>query len=241
MKSSELTVLYEDNHLLVALKPAGVLIQGDKTGDPTLLAVAKQWLITKYQKPGNAFLGLVHRLDRPVAGVVVFAKTSKAASRLSTQFRQRTVQKSYLAVVQGHLNQSSATLTHYIKKRMGNRRVHIAERHFPDARQASLSYNVLETRDDLTAQSVRNNMTLVYGIQNGFFEAKKLRERGLDPNAAVQSKLEAQALLKAVTLTKEQEKAIENAIKYTLDAPAAKPAKAYKGDTYTDENVFEGL
>lgn len=98
-----------------------------------------------------------------------------------------------------------------------------------------------ETRDDLTAQSVRNNMTLVYGIQNGFFNAKSLRERGLNPDASVQNKLEAQALLRAVKLTKEQEKSIDAAIKYTLNAPAAKPAKAYKGDTYTDENVFEGL
>jgi 23S rRNA pseudouridine1911/1915/1917 synthase len=154
MELSELTVLYEDNHLLVVLKPAGLLIQGDKTGDTTLLQVAKQWLIDKYQKPGNAFLGLVHRLDRPVAGVVVFAKTSKAASRLSTQFRQRTVRKSYLAVIEGQLEPSSATLTHYIKKRMGNRRVHIAEQPFPDAQQASLSYNVLETKHDYTLVQV---------------------------------------------------------------------------------------
>lgn len=143
-----LNVLYEDNHLLAVVKPAGMLVQGDKTGDLSLLDLAKQWLIEKYQKPGNAFLGLVHRLDRPVAGVVVFAKTSKAASRLSIQFRERTVQKFYLAVVSGRMTPSSGTLIHYIKKRPGNRRVHIAEQPFQDAGNAELTYTVIEETVD---------------------------------------------------------------------------------------------
>ncbi len=88
MDPHELEILYEDNHLIAVHKPAGILVQGDETGDPTLIEAVKAWLKHKYAKPGNVYLGLVHRLDRPVAGVVLFAKTSKAASRLAAQFRE---------------------------------------------------------------------------------------------------------------------------------------------------------
>lgn len=94
--------LYIDNHLLVLFKPAGLLIQGDRTGDPSLHELARQYLKQSFHKPGNVFLGLVHRLDRPVSGVVVFARTSKAAGRLSTQFRQKQVKKTYWALVEGN-------------------------------------------------------------------------------------------------------------------------------------------
>ncbi len=100
---SDPEVLYLDNHLLVVRKPAGLLIQGDRTGDPTLLEQAREYVKRRYNKPGNVFLGLVHRLDRPVSGVVVFARTSKAASRLSEQFRSRRVNKTYLALVEGEI------------------------------------------------------------------------------------------------------------------------------------------
>lgn len=96
-----LRVLHVDNHLLVVRKPAGLLSQADHTGDPDVLTVCKAWVKAHYGKPGNVFLGLVHRLDRPVAGVMVLARTSKAASRLSRQIRERTVGKRYLAVVEG--------------------------------------------------------------------------------------------------------------------------------------------
>jgi len=102
---SDPEVLYLDNHLLVVRKPAGLLIQGDRTGDPTLLEQAREYVKRRYNKPGNVFLGLVHRLDRPVSGVVVFARTSKAASRLSEQFRTRRVNKTYLALVEGEIPQ----------------------------------------------------------------------------------------------------------------------------------------
>ncbi len=94
-------VLYEDNHLLVVNKPSGMLVQGDATGDVNLLAMAKQYLKEKYNKPGNVYLGLVHRLDRPVSGVLVLARTSKAAARLSEQIRHRLTGKRYLALVEG--------------------------------------------------------------------------------------------------------------------------------------------
>lgn len=96
-----LDVLYEDNHHLVVNKPAGLLVQGDQTKRETLLERAKLYLKTKYNKPGNVFLGLVHRIDRPSSGVVVLARTSKAASRLSSQFRDRTIQKTYWVIVEG--------------------------------------------------------------------------------------------------------------------------------------------
>lgn len=94
-------VLYEDNHLLAVAKPPGWLVQGDRSGDPTLLEAAKSYLKRKYAKPGNVYLGLVHRLDRPVSGVVLLARTSKAAGRLAQQFRERSARKEYLAVVEG--------------------------------------------------------------------------------------------------------------------------------------------
>lgn len=96
---SPLKVLYEDNHCIGVFKPSGVLVQGDQTGDESLMDRTRNWLKDKYSKPGNVFLGLVHRLDRPVAGVVVFAKTSKGASRLSASIRNREVEKVYWAKV----------------------------------------------------------------------------------------------------------------------------------------------
>jgi len=100
-KQEELKVLYTDNHLVVVEKPAGMLVQGDSTGDETLLDITKQYIKEKYNKPGDVYLGLVHRLDRPSSGVIVFAKTSKAASRLTDQFKNKQIKKKYLALVQG--------------------------------------------------------------------------------------------------------------------------------------------
>jgi len=106
--------MFEDNHLLVVEKPAGLPSQGDKTGDESLLDVAKHYLKVKYNKPGNVFVGLVHRLDRPVGGLVVLAKTSKGASRLSEQFRTREVEKKYLALVEGNPSQMQGRLEHFL-------------------------------------------------------------------------------------------------------------------------------
>ncbi len=102
-RGDTIPILYEDNHLLVVNKPAGILVQGDATGDVDLLTLAKHYIKKEYQKPGNVYLGLVHRLDRPVSGVIVFARTSKAARRLSKQIRERQAQKRYLALVEGNL------------------------------------------------------------------------------------------------------------------------------------------
>ncbi|MBI4720400.1 MAG: RluA family pseudouridine synthase [Chitinivibrionia bacterium] len=111
-----LTILYEDNHLLAVYKDGGTLVQGDRTEDTTLLDLAKEYLKEKYRKPGNVFLGLVHRLDRPVSGVVLFARTSKAASRVARAFRERLVRKTYVAVVEGAPDSPEGTLEDYITR-----------------------------------------------------------------------------------------------------------------------------
>ena len=111
-------VLYEDNHLLVVVKPPGILAQGDSTGRPNLLDQAKEYIRIRYNKPGQAFLGLVHRLDRQVGGVMVFARTSKAAGRLSTQFREKTTKKIYQALVHGHITPASGELADHLIRRV---------------------------------------------------------------------------------------------------------------------------
>ena len=104
-KMEKLKVMYEDNHIIVVEKPVNVPSQGDKTGDIDMLTIIKEYLKEKYNKPGNVYLGLIHRLDRPVGGVMVFAKTSKAAARLSEQVREKVFQKTYLVVVNGKMEQ----------------------------------------------------------------------------------------------------------------------------------------
>jgi len=109
-------ILFEDNHLIVAVKPAGVLSQSDITGAPDMLTLLKRYLVDTYNKPGEAYLGLLHRLDRPVCGVMVFAKTSKCAARISAQIRERKMDKRYRAVVRGVSTQDEVTLRSYILK-----------------------------------------------------------------------------------------------------------------------------
>jgi len=111
-----LRVLYEDNHLIAVVKPSGVLTQGDITGDRCLMDEVKLHLKEKYKKPGNVFLGLLHRLDRPASGIVLFAKTSKGASRLSEQFRNRTIEKTYHALVLGKPKENRGMLVNYLAK-----------------------------------------------------------------------------------------------------------------------------
>ena len=136
-------VFYCDNHLLAVYKPAGLLVQGDETGDICLLDLAKRWIKARYQKRGNVFLGLVHRLDRPVAGVMLFARTSKAGARLSEQFRGGSVRKVYLAVVEGKKPPPAARLNHHIERR--GRHSRIVPRPTPKSREARLSYRMLDS------------------------------------------------------------------------------------------------
>ncbi|MHC4883519.1 MAG: RluA family pseudouridine synthase [Planctomycetota bacterium] len=150
----ELTVLHEDNHLLAVLKPAGMPVQGDESGDESLLDRTREWIRIKYQKPGNVYCGLVHRLDRPTSGVIVFAKTSKAASRLSDQFRSRRIQKIYRAVVRPAPRIQSDTLTHFLEKEEGRRvsRVHTVSR--KGTQKATLHYHTLSRHQGMAELEV---------------------------------------------------------------------------------------
>jgi 23S rRNA pseudouridine1911/1915/1917 synthase len=137
-----LDVLYLDNHLLVVRKPAGLLVQGDETGDVDLLTLGKAYLKERFDKPGAVFLGLVHRLDRPVSGVVVLARTSKAAGRLSEQFRERAPDKRYLALVEGRLLGEGTREDHLAKL---GRTVRIVKPSHSEARRAVLRWRALGT------------------------------------------------------------------------------------------------
>lgn len=137
-----LKILYEDNHLVAIYKPAGVLVQPDKTGDRDLIAEVKEYLKEKYKKPGNVFLGLVHRLDRPVSGIVLFAKTSKGASRLSKQFREGSIEKIYHAVVEGKFNKNRGELINFLGKDIGKRKAIAGI-----GKKAKLSYTVIKSND----------------------------------------------------------------------------------------------
>jgi 23S rRNA pseudouridine1911/1915/1917 synthase len=135
-------VFYEDNHLLVLYKPAGLRMQRDHTGKPDLINLAKAWLKERYAKPGRVFAGLVHRLDAPVAGVIVLARTSKAAARLSAQFREGRIRKHYLAVVQGRPPEDNGRLAHRLVR--DGRLSRPVPRGSTNSRAAILSYHLLE-------------------------------------------------------------------------------------------------
>lgn len=135
-----LQVLYEDNHIVVINKRAGDIVQGDKTGDKPLSDVVKEYLKDKYNKPGNVYLGVVHRLDRPTTGIVVFARTSKALSRLNRMFANKEVVKTYWAVVENKPNKSQDTLTHWLKKNPKNNKSSAYTEEIKNSKKAILHY-----------------------------------------------------------------------------------------------------
>lgn len=145
------SILFQDNHLLVVSKPAGMPAQPDESGDTDLLTWAKLWIKVRYGKPGNVYLGLVHRLDRPASGITVFARTSKAAARLAHQFRERTVDKRYLAIVEGVPAGSDTWVDHLVKE---GRTPRVVPESAPGARRAELAFNTVETRGGLTVVEV---------------------------------------------------------------------------------------
>ncbi len=143
-------ILFEDNHLLVVSKPAGLLAQGDKTGDPNLLDIGKNYIKDRYNKPGNVFLGLVHRLDRPTSGVMVFARTSKAASRLSRYFRTHRIEKVYLALVEG-VPPETGHYADYIKRDTIAGYV----TNNPEDKKAELEFRRLKTSGNISMMEIR--------------------------------------------------------------------------------------
>ncbi len=138
-------LLYVDNHLLVLYKPAGLLVQGDQTGEVSLLDLGKLWIKEEYGKPGKVFLALVHRLDRPVAGVTLFCRTSKAANRVSRQFRENTMAKTYLAVVEGIPGERSGRLVNHLE-RLEGRSSRVVDVPTAMSQEARLRYRVLESQ-----------------------------------------------------------------------------------------------
>lgn len=150
----DLKILYEDNHLLFVIKPVNMPVQEDRTGDLDLLNLVKTDIKNRYQKPGNVYAGLVHRLDRPVGGVMVFAKTSKAASRLSDTIRKYEMEKRYLAVVRGLPDKSSARLEDYLVKNKKENIVYTTQANNKDAKKAVLDFELLGSRNGLSLLSI---------------------------------------------------------------------------------------
>ncbi len=140
---SNLQVLYEDNHLIVVNKRAGDIVQGDKTGDLPLSEIIKEYIAEKYNKPGKVFLGVVHRLDRPTSGAVVFARTSKALERMNKKLRDRDMEKVYLALVQGHPPAERKTLEHHLKKNPKNNKSTAFKEPGEGTKRAVLHYETL--------------------------------------------------------------------------------------------------
>ncbi len=138
-------ILYEDNHCLAVLKPHGLLTQGDETGDRSLMDEVKDFIKARDKKPGNVFLGLIHRLDRPVGGVVLFAKTSKGASRLSEQFALRSVEKKYIALVEGEPKRSDGAVVQYLRKDHRTNIVEAFDSPVTEGQKAELSYHLVKT------------------------------------------------------------------------------------------------
>lgn len=151
----ELNVIYEDNHIIVVLKPQNILSQGDDTKDESLLDMVKNYIKEKYNKPGNVYVGLVHRLDRPTGGVMVFAKTSKAASRLSEQLKNKKFTKKYLTVVLGTPKYKASRLEHFLKKDETNNIVSVVPRSEEGAKQAILEYKTIKSANAVSLVEVQ--------------------------------------------------------------------------------------
>ena len=141
-------ILYEDNHIIVVVKPPNIPSQGDKTGDEDMITIIKEYIKEKYNKPGNVYLGLVHRLDRPVGGVMVFAKTSKAASRLSEQVRNKLFKKEYLAIVDGKPQKSKNTLENYLLKNEKTNASKVVKEGTQNSKFAKLDYELLKYNEE---------------------------------------------------------------------------------------------
>ncbi len=148
-------ILYEDNHVIVVNKPQGVPSQEDSSGDKDMLTMVKEYIKEKYNKPGNVFVGLVHRLDRPTGGVMVFAKNSKSAARLSEQIAEGTMEKTYFAVVNGNVTSTSGRLVNYLKKDEKLNKVSIVPQSQDGAKKAELSYYVLARKDNYSLVKIK--------------------------------------------------------------------------------------
>ena len=149
-----LQILHEDNHIIVINKRAGDIVQGDKTGDKPLSDVVKEYIKEKYDKPGNVFLGTVHRLDRPTTGIVIYARTSKALERLNKMLRDKTIKKTYWAVVRNQPQKTADTLTNYLKKNPKNNKSTAFSKEVEGSKKAILHYKTLKNLDNYSLLEV---------------------------------------------------------------------------------------
>lgn len=154
----DLKVIYEDNHIIVVEKKPNIPSQGDKTNDIDMLTIVKQYIKEKYNKPGEVYLGLIHRLDRPVGGVMVFAKTSKAASRLSEQVRNKIFKKKYLTIVDGKMEKEKDSLEDYLLKNERNNLSKVVNEKTKNAKQAKLDYEVLTYNNEINLSVLKINL-----------------------------------------------------------------------------------
>ncbi len=145
---SNLQVLYEDNHIIVINKRPGDIVQGDKTGDKPLSDIVKEYIAEKYNKPGAVYLGVVHRLDRPTSGIVVFARTSKALPRLNKLFAEKEAQKMYWAIVKNQPPKEKDTLTHWLKRNPKQNKSYANKNEVPDSKKAILDYTLIKELDN---------------------------------------------------------------------------------------------
>ncbi len=141
-------VVYEDNHLIIVNKACGEIVQGDRTGDKPLVETLKQWIKVKYDKPGNVFCGVTHRIDRPTQGLVVFARTSKGLSRMNELFRRGDVQKTYWAIVKNRPPKNTDTLTDYLVSVEKNNKTYVTDANTPGAQKAVMTYRVISQSDN---------------------------------------------------------------------------------------------
>ena len=151
-------VLYEDNHIIIVYKEAGEIVQGDKSGDEPLSETVRRWIKEKYQKPGNVFLGIVHRLDRPVSGLVIFAKTSKALARLNNMFRNGEAHKTYWAIVTRPPFEPEATLTDWLVRNERQNKSYAYNHQVPTSKKSILHYKIINRSDRYTLLEI-NLMT----------------------------------------------------------------------------------
>ncbi|WP_417876699.1 RluA family pseudouridine synthase, partial [Winogradskyella sediminis] len=151
---SNLQVIYEDNHIIVVNKRAGDIVQGDKTGDKPLSEVVKSYLKDKYKKEGNVYLGVVHRLDRPTTGIVMFSKTSKALPRLNKLFAEKTAKKTYWAIVKNEPPKTNGTLIHWLKKNPKNNKSTAFKKEIEGSKKAILHYKVIKTLNNFFALEI---------------------------------------------------------------------------------------
>lgn len=209
---SDLSVIYEDNHILVVNKAAGLLVQGDQTGDESLVDIGKRYIKDKYQKPGNVFLGLVHRLDRPTTGVIVLARTSKALTRLNQQFKDRLTKKVYRAVVSGS-PEPKARLEHFLRKNSSQNKSFHYPKNTLNTKHAILRYRYIEQLKsyhvlEIELETGRHHQIRVQLAAVGLHIKGDLKYGAKRPNQNGSIHLHAQSLALAHPTTKEEMKFI---------------------------------